>query len=111
MKEVCPVYSVRYLPGSYRSFSATHSTYPGTFGAREFTAAEMREIHLEMCIEMRWAIRPWQPVAVELRRLLGGEKSYVWRDGQRLRVYRMPQLGGCSISCDNKRPNSMTEAA
>jgi hypothetical protein len=43
-----------------------------------------------------WAPRPWNPVARELKKLLGGKKTYVWFEGDdgaahRLRVYRLPR--------------------
>lgn len=56
----------------------------------ELAAGEVELIYADMCTEMRWALRPWSPVARELRKLLGGEKSYAWRDGHRVRVYRIP---------------------
>jgi len=56
----------------------------------ELAAGEVELIYTDMCTEMRWALRPWSPVARELRKLLGGEKSYAWRDGHRVRVYRIP---------------------
>lgn len=50
-----------------------------------------------------WTPRPWAPVGRELRKLLGGKKTYAWfkdADGgsHRLRVYRVPRdLAGALI--------------
>lgn len=56
----------------------------------EVPASDLEAIYAEMCGEFIWHVRPWSPVASELRKILGGEKSYAWRDGKRVRVYRIP---------------------
>lgn len=60
----------------------------------EILAADLAEIYLHQCAWDLVEPLPWQAVAVELRRLLGGRKDYRWveRDGtrHRLRVYRIP---------------------
>jgi hypothetical protein len=64
------------------------------YGSAEFLAAEMQRIYAEVCRELNWAVRPWNPVARELTRLTTGRKVYRWvlRDGirHRLRVYQVP---------------------
>lgn len=57
-------------------------------------APELMEIYLEMCIWHGWADQKWNPVAAEVRRLLGGKKTYAWLRGEdgelhRLRVFKL----------------------
>ena len=35
----------------------------------EFLAADMQRTYAEVCRELNWAVRPWNPVARELTRL------------------------------------------
>ncbi len=55
---------------------------------------ELLELYHEMTGSLGWCPLPWHPVGRELRKLLGGKKSYVWvtDDGgvdRRLRVYHL----------------------
>jgi len=62
----------------------------------EILAADLVEIYHNQCAYDLLEPLPWQPVAIELRRLLNDDKPYRWvvRDGERhrLRVYRIPPL-------------------
>lgn len=58
-------------------------------GLVEVAAKDAADMYGEMCVDKFWAIRPWNSVAVELRKLSGGEKSYAWRGKDRVRVYRI----------------------
>jgi hypothetical protein len=54
------------------------------------------ELYHELLPTIGWAPRPWNPVARELKKLLGGKKTYVWLESDdgaahRLRVYRLPR--------------------
>lgn len=55
---------------------------------------EMLAIYREMLMDLGWAERPWQPVAIEFTKLTTGRKIYAWvttgRVKQRLRVYPVP---------------------
>lgn len=62
---------------------------PGGF-IGELVSDEIEEIYRDMCLEVRWHPRPWAPVATELRLLLGGAKSYGYRDRKRVRVWKIP---------------------
>ena len=58
-------------------------------------AEDAIDAHREMCADLLWEYRPWNPVARELRKLLGGKKYYpVVRspngDKHRLCVYEIP---------------------
>lgn len=54
------------------------------------TAAELKLIHRELCLERDFEEIGWVAVGRELRRLLNDRKSYEWIDGRRVRVYRIP---------------------
>ena len=64
----------------------------------EVTAREIALIYPEMCHDKFWAVRPWQTVATEFRKLTGGEKSYAWRNGERVRIYRIPALSSVALT-------------
>lgn len=51
--------------------------------------AEMLPIYADMCAELYWEPRAWNPIAAELAKRLGG-KTYIWRRGHRLRAYHVP---------------------
>lgn len=51
----------------------------------------LREIHADVCIERNIEPCAWNPVGKELRKLIGGEKTYGYdANGKRIRVYRIP---------------------
>lgn len=57
----------------------------------EIPAADIEGAYTDLCIDLCWHPRPWNTVAKALREALGDErKTYAWRDGHRLRVYRIP---------------------
>ena len=64
------------------------------YGSTELLAGDMQRTYAEVCRELNWAVRPWNPVARELTRLTTGRKVYRWivRDDMRhrLRVYLVP---------------------
>jgi hypothetical protein len=53
-------------------------------------AAELEQMHREMCDEFDWEVVGWVAVGRELRRLLRAKKDYARLDGRRVRVYRIP---------------------
>jgi hypothetical protein len=48
---------------------------------------DVERIYPTMCERLGWEPYPWQPVAIELRKLTGGGKPYRWHEGHRRRVY------------------------
>ena len=61
----------------------------------ELLAADLQSVYRSMCLELNWAVRPWNPVACEFTKLTTGRKIYRWfldPDGtrHRLRVYPAP---------------------
>lgn len=76
----------------------------------EIAAHEILEIYKDMCCQAGLAIRPWQPVAVELRKALGGDKTYAWRGRNRVRVYRVPTGSAAGVlNTDRKLSASRNE--
>ena len=77
------------------------------YGSAEFLAADMQRTYIELCRELNWAVRPWNPVARELTRLTTGRKIYRWvlRDGirHRLRVYQVPTPDQANVDAIAKR--------
>lgn len=69
----------------------------------EIAADEILEIYRDMCCQAGLAVRPWQPVAVELRKALGGEKTYAWRGRNRVRVYRVPTGSAAGVPNTNRK--------
>jgi hypothetical protein len=63
---------------------------PGGVAGREITSVEIEGAFSDLCIEQGWAPRAWVCVGAELRKLTGGKKIYGYRDGQRVRVWRIP---------------------
>lgn len=53
-------------------------------------ASELQEMHRDLCIERDWEPLGWVAVGRELRRLIGGRKEYIWHQGRRVCVYRVP---------------------
>lgn len=53
-------------------------------------AAELRAIHLEMCMELNWEVGSWNSIAREFRTLLGTRKEYASVNSRRICVYRIP---------------------
>jgi hypothetical protein len=58
-------------------------------------AHELQNLYRRMALDKNFAVRPWNPVARELRMLLGGRKQYRWVVDDigvrhRLRIYRIP---------------------
>lgn len=66
----------------------------------ELLHEELLEVYEVMCHLDGLVPLPWRDVGAELRRLLGGRKTYAWviRAGrrQRLRVYRIPPATGAA---------------
>ena len=64
------------------------------YGSSELLAGDMQRTYVEVCRELNWAVRPWNPVARELTLLTTGRKLYRWinQEGMRhrLRVYLVP---------------------
>lgn len=61
-------------------------------------ARELQVIHQEMCADIGWNMRPWNPIGHQLAMLLsGGRKTWAWvadpKTGRRhrLRVYQIPR--------------------
>lgn len=63
---------------------------PGGVAGREITSGEIEGAFTDLCFEQAWQPRPWVCVGAELRKLIGGKKVYGYRDGQRVRVWRIP---------------------
>lgn len=63
---------------------------PGGVSGREVTSSEIEGAFTDLCIEQAWQPRPWVCVGAELRKLTGGKKVYGYRDGVRVRVWRIP---------------------
>lgn len=60
---------------------------------------EMLEIYQEMCMEILWRERAWNPIAHELTRLTTGRKVYCWiRDNGRRRRVRVYPIEGVTDS-------------
>ena len=53
---------------------------------------DLKQLHIDICLERDWEIIGWIPVARELRRLLRAEKTY----DKGKRVYRIPPIAGRS---------------
>lgn len=66
-------------------------------------ADELDEMHREMCVERDWELVGWTAVARELRRLLSARKEYAWRDGKRVRVYRIPPARPSAMEAPRQR--------
>lgn len=60
-------------------------------------STELEAVHADLCFELDWEFVGWTAVARELRRLLGARKEYIWRDGKRLRAYRIPPATSRSL--------------
>jgi hypothetical protein len=62
----------------------------------ELLAADLQAVYRSMCLELNWAVRPWNPVARKFTKLTTGRKIYRWfldpEDGtrHRLSVYPAP---------------------
>ena len=50
-------------------------------------AEDMQVLHRQMCAELGWLERPWNPVAKAVTSVLGGKKLYVRVGGRRRRAY------------------------
>jgi hypothetical protein len=44
----------------------------------EYRFPELLEMYQLMCLELNWAVRPWNPVGAALTRLTTGKKIYRW---------------------------------
>ena len=55
-------------------------------------ASELRDLHIQMCLEMNLIHRSWNSVAEAYRKLTSGKKTYVWEEGRmtRRRVHELP---------------------
>ena len=78
------------------------------YGSAEFLAADMQQkTYAEVCRQLNWVVRPWNPVAKELTLLTTGRKKYRWilRDGirHRLRVYTVPTPDSASVDAVARR--------
>ena len=63
-----------------------------------FNVPELRQVHFDVCIERDWEPIGWTAVGRELRKLLGGEKTYAPdANGKPERVYRIPPRVGRPI--------------
>lgn len=51
------------------------------------------DVYTDLLIERQWAPRAWKKVSCELRRLTGGRKRYVNRNGRKVLVFDIPD--GC----------------
>jgi hypothetical protein len=47
-------------------------------------------MHSEMLIDAQWERVAWDAVGRELRKLLRQPKTYVWRNGKKVRTYLIP---------------------
>lgn len=57
----------------------------------EITADEIAASYSDLMLDLEWHPRPWPSVAKALRGVLGdARKTYGYRDGQRVRVWRIP---------------------
>ena len=54
------------------------------------TAKELREIHAEVCFVLELEPIGWTAVGRELRKLIGGGRTYHRINGEQVRVYRIP---------------------
>ena len=54
---------------------------------------DLKQLHIDICLERDWEIIDWTSVGRELRRLLKADKTY---DKRRRRVYRIPPLAARS---------------
>jgi hypothetical protein len=93
----------RRLPGPYPD-DQTPEAHAGRFlellQGRGITGDILFEdifgLYHKLLPTLGWEPRPWNPVARELKKLLGGKKTYVWVESEggvahRLRVYRLPR--------------------
>lgn len=55
-------------------------------------ATDLQQMHILMCKESGWLLRPWAPISKELRLRSGGRKTYAWIDGHRRRVFSLDKL-------------------
>lgn len=56
----------------------------------EILAVDVEGAYTDLMMELGWQPRPWNTVARALREALGDNKTYAWRNGHRIRVYRIP---------------------
>ncbi len=87
----------QHSPAEHASALIAWLQAPGGLGRTgQILARELQVIHAEMCAEIGWQQRPWNPIARELALLLsGGRKTWAWStspDGarHRLRTYNVP---------------------
>jgi len=75
----------------------------------------LREIHADVCIERNIEPCAWNPVGKELRKLIGGKKTYDYdANGKRIRVYRIPpkdQQPHLRVAAHNYAPTQMRNSA
>jgi hypothetical protein len=58
----------------------------------EVAVAHLQDIHRDLCSHYGWAERSWISVGRELRKILGQQRTYGTRGGQKVRVYRIPTV-------------------
>ena len=56
---------------------------------------DLKQLHIDICLERDWEIIDWTSVGRELRRLLKADKTYDFKAPQ-TRVYRIPPLAARS---------------
>lgn len=94
----------RRLPGPYpdgQTPNAHAARFLDLLQERDITGDILFEdifrLYHELLATIGWTPRPWSPVAREIRKLLGGKKTYAWFEdaeggSHRLRVYRIPRF-------------------
>jgi hypothetical protein len=53
---------------------------------------DLKQLHIDICLERDWELIGWTAVGRELRELLGAEKTYEDINGRPKRVYRIPPI-------------------
>ena len=65
----------------------------------EITSVEIEASYADLMIDMQWHPRPWPTVAKALRAALGdARKTYGYRDGHRVRVWRIPPAASAVVA-------------
>jgi hypothetical protein len=94
-----PLADAVMLPATEHAAALLHFLQGPGGAVGEIPAADVEAAYSDLCIDIGMHPRPWNTVAKALREALGDErKTYAWRGGHRVRVYRIPAARGQKLA-------------